>query len=74
MIMGSASSGPPSSFAEVELLQEPDSDLEDNAQLAFALDQCCDVVLTHDRDLLTRSVPAPLLLLTPEAFLEKCRG
>ena len=57
-----------------DALQDPDNDLEDNAQLAFALDQCCDVVLTHDRSLLSSSVPAPLLLLTPEAFLEKCRG
>ena len=57
-----------------EALQDPVADLEDNAQLAFAFDQCCDILLTHDAQLLSRPAPTPLQMMTPEAFLEKCRG
>lgn len=61
-----------STFNLREALQDEHPDLEDNAQIAFAYDQCCDVLLTNDRDLLSREAPSPMKIMTPEEFLSHC--
>ncbi len=53
-------------------LKDEHPDLKDNAQIAFAYDQCCDVLLTNDRKLLSRDVPSPMKVMTPEEFLSHC--
>ena len=63
-----------STFNLREALQDEHPDLEDNAQIAFAYDQCCDVLLTNDRDLLSREAPSPMKIMTPEEFLSHCRA
>jgi predicted nucleic acid-binding protein len=63
-----------STFNLREALQDEHPDLEDNAQIAFAYDQCCDVLLTNDRELLAREAPSPMKIMTPEEFLSHCRA
>ena len=53
-------------------LKDPDKDLEDSAQIAFAYEEACDVIITHDRKLLSRPVPRPIQVMTPEEFLMNC--
>lgn len=55
-------------------LKDPDPDVEDSAHIAFAYDECCDVIITNDKKLLSREVPKPMLVMTPEAFVDKCRA
>ena len=52
-------------------LQDPNEDLEDNAQIAFACAQRCDVIITYDRKMLSRTAPAPLMIMTTEDFLAR---
>ena len=47
-------------------------DLEDSAQIACAEYEECDVFLTSDKSLLSRDL-SPILVLTPEQFLDKMR-
>jgi len=54
-------------------LQDPEIDLEDNAQIAFAHAQKCDIIVTNDRKLLSRALPAPMIAMTTEDFLSHCR-
>lgn len=54
-------------------LQDPEIDLEDNAQIAFAHAQRCDIIVTNDRKLLSRTLPAPMIAMTTEDFLSHCR-
>ena len=54
-------------------LQDPEIDLEDNAQIAFAHAQKCDIIVTNDRKLLSRALPAPMVAMTTEDFLSHCR-
>ena len=63
-----------STFNLREALRDEHPDLEDNAQVAFAYDQCCDVLITNDRKLLSREVPSPMKVMTPEEFLSHCRA
>lgn len=53
-------------------LQDPNEDLEDNAQIAFATTQRCDAIITYDRIMLSRTAPAPLMIMTTEDFLARC--
>lgn len=55
-------------------LLDVDSDIEDSAQIAFAYNQCCDVIVTNDRKMLGRKVPAPMTIMTPEDFVGRCRS
>lgn len=47
-------------------------DLEDSAQIACAEYEECDVFLTSDKSILSRDL-SPILVLTPEQFLDKMR-
>ena len=55
-------------------LDNPNSDIEDSAQISFAYSQCCDVIVTKDKNLLSREVPSPMLVMTPEDFVNACRA
>lgn len=57
-----------------QALKDPDPDVEDSAHIAFAYDECCDVIITNDKKLLSREVPRPMLVMTPEDFVDKCRA
>ena len=57
-----------------QALKDPSPDVEDSAHIAFAYDECCDVIITNDKNLLSREVPKPMLVMTPEAFVDKCRA
>lgn len=59
---------------EREALKDPGDDLEDNAQIAFAYSQCCDGLLTYDKKLLSRELPRPMKVMTPEEFVNHCRA
>jgi len=56
-----------------DALKDSHDDLEDNAQIAFAYSQACDVLVTNDQQLLSREVPKPMKVMTPEAFVNCCR-
>lgn len=49
-------------------------DIEDSAQISFAYDQCCDFIITADKELLSRTVPKPMKVMTPEEFVNHCRA
>ena len=55
-------------------LENPNPDIEDSAHLIFAEVECCDIILTNDKKLLARPVPAPMKVMTPEAFVNNCRA
>jgi len=55
-------------------LCDPDPDIEDSAQIAFAYSQRCDIVVTHDNRLLSRDVPSPIQVMSPENFVNLCRA
>ena len=63
-----------SSFDFRDALQDSEDDLEDNAQIAFAYSQCCDVLVTYDKKLLSREVPRPMTVMTTEEFVNHCRA
>lgn len=54
--------------------KDPHSDIEDNAQISFAYNQCCDFIITNDKKLLSRDVPKPMQVMTPEEFVDNCRA
>ena len=62
------------SFDLKAALKDTETDLEDSAQIAFAYNQRCDVIITHDKKLLARTMPRPMLAMTPESFLDRCRA
>ena len=53
-------------------LRDPNEDIEDNAQIAFADSQRCDVIVTYDKKIHSRRVPAPLIVMNTEEFLNQC--
>ena len=53
-------------------LEDSNSDIEDSAQIAFAYSQRCDIIVTHDNRLLSRDVPSPIKVMTPEEFVNLC--
>ena len=53
-------------------LRDPNEDIEDNAQMAFAISQHCDVIVTYDRKLLARQIPASMQVMNTEEFLRHC--
>ena len=55
-------------------LRDPNEDIEDNAQIAFAHSQRCDVIITNDRKMLSRQVPSPMLIMDTREFLRRCGG
>ena len=55
-------------------LKDPNPDIEDSAQISFAYSQCCDVIVTRDKKLLSREVPKPIRVMTPEDFVNNCRA
>lgn len=55
-------------------LKDASADLEDNAQLAFAYHQCCDIIITSDKEMLSRKVPGPMQVMSPEVFVNNCRA
>ena len=55
-------------------LMDSNSDIEDSAQISFAYSQCCDVIVTKDKKLLSRDVPSPMRVMTPEDFVNACRA
>ena len=54
-------------------LEDPHPDFEDNAQIARAEDQRCDVFLTSDKKILSRDIDS-MLVMTPEQFVERMRS
>ena len=53
-------------------LRSSHTDFEDNAQIACADMKGCDVFITNDRKILNRTDLQPMLVMTPEQFVEKC--
>ena len=53
-------------------LADNNKDLEDNAQIANAEDESCDVFLTHDKKLLSRPKRKYMQIMTPKEFLSRC--
>lgn len=55
-------------------LMDACSDIEDSAQISFAYNQCCDFIVTADKEMLRREVPRPMKVMTPEEFVNHCRA
>lgn len=55
-------------------LRDPNPDIEDSAQIAFAYENVCDYIITNDAKLLSRPLPEPLKAMTPEEFINCCRA
>ena len=55
-------------------LRDANPDIEDNAQISFAYSQCCDIIVTSDKKLLSLEVPRPMRVMTPEDFVNACRA
>lgn len=55
-------------------LRDACPDIEDSAQISFAYSQCCDIIVTADKELLSREVPRPMKVMTPEDFVNNCRA
>ena len=55
-------------------LMDPDPGIEDSAQISFAFNQCCDFIITNDKKMLSREVPKPMKVITPEEFVNNCRA
>ena len=55
-------------------LRDACPDIEDSAQISFAYSQCCDIIVTADKELLSREVPRPMKVMTPEEFVNNCRA
>jgi predicted nucleic acid-binding protein len=58
----------------LKALASPDNDLEDNAQISYAEIKGCDVFITNDRKILKRTDLHPMLVMTPEQFVEKMKS
>ena len=54
-------------------INNPDSDIEDNAMVSFAYDQVCNYIITNDKQLLSRPLPYPLMSLNTVDFVEMCK-
>ena len=61
------------SFDIINALKSDHVDLEDNAQLSRADMEGCDVFVTNDRKILNRTDLQPLIVMTPEQFVDKMR-
>ena len=61
-------------FDVSEAFKNPHSDIEDNAQISFAYNQCCDYIITSDKNMLSREMPKPMKVMTPEEFVNNCRA
>lgn len=57
-----------------DALEDPHPDIEDNAQICCAYSEGCDVFLTNDKGVLSRKMPSPMQVMTPAAFLARCRA
>ena len=55
-------------------LRDACPDIEDSAQISLAYSQCCDIIVTADKELLSREVPRPMKVMTPEEFVNNCRA
>lgn len=55
-------------------LRTSSNDIEDNAQISFAYNQGCDVIITSDKKFLSREMPRPMRVMTPEDFVNACRA
>lgn len=55
-------------------IKDSNEDMEDNAQIAFAYNQCCDIFLTGDKGLFSRKLPSPMRVMTVEEFVGNCRA
>ena len=73
MLLGRTNVSNIDSFDFHDALRDPNTDIEDSAQIAFADSQRCDVIVTYDRKMLARPVPAPLTVMTTEQFLSQCK-
>lgn len=61
------------SFELGDALGDADPDMEDSAHISHAYHSGCDVIITNDKALLSREMPAPMKALSPEDFLRRCR-
>ena len=61
------------SFDIINASKSDHSDFEDNAQLSRADMEGCDVFITNDRKILNRTDLQPLIVMTPEQFVDKMR-
>lgn len=55
-------------------LKNANPDIEDNAQISFAYSHGCDILVTRDKKFLSREVPRPMQVMTPEDFVNACRA
>ena len=61
------------SFELGDALGDADPDIEDSAHISHAYHSGCDVIITNDKALLSREMPAPMKALSPEEFLRLCQ-
>ena len=61
------------SFELGDALGDADPDMEDSAHISHAYHSGCDVIITNDKALLSREMPAPMKALSPEEFLRLCQ-
>ena len=61
-------------FQLEDALRDPSPDLEDSAQISCALGECCDIFLTNDRGILSRTFPSPMQAMTAGDLLDRCRA
>ena len=73
-LLNRTSSGYIDTFDVKSALEDSNPDIEDSAQISFAYSQCCDVIVTKDKKLLSREVPSPMRVMTPEDFVNACRA
>lgn len=73
-LLNHTNSGYLDTFDLSEALKNPHADIEDSAQISFAYNQCCDIILTNDKKMLSREVPSPMKVMTPEEFVNSCRA
>lgn len=55
-------------------LKNPNLDIEDSAQISFAYSHGCDILVTSDKKFLSREVPRPMRVMSPEDFVNACRA
>lgn len=55
-------------------LKNPNPDIEDSAQISFAYSHGCDILVTGDKKFLSREVPRPMRVMSPEDFVNACRA
>ena len=49
-------------------------DFEDDAQVSCAIDGACDFFVTHDKEQLGRTLPEPMVFISPEDFAAGTTG